>query len=144
MEDMTPDACDDLLKASGFGDLALCHDSKAYVIPLYFGYDGKDVYFQCHPGLKDEYIDGTEEACLVVKHVESADIWESVHVFGSIERVTLSDDLAADDDALFKAPFPPTKGHYPQGRPIRTQQTMYYLKLTPSHVHGRQSAYQEA
>lgn len=141
MEDMNVDACRELLQASKFGDLALCHEGKAYVIPLYFGYDGEHVYFQCHPGVKDEYVNGTKEACLVAKHVESQNIWESVHVFGPVERVTLTDELAAAESALFTVPYPPAKGNYPKGTPVRTGQSMYYLKLKPERIHGKQSAF---
>lgn len=143
MEDMDQVASIRLLKASRFGDLALCHDDRAYVLPLFFGYDGEAVYFQCHPGTKDEYVDSTQEACLVVTHVESSDVWESVHVFGPIEKVTLTDDIQAAENALFAVPFPPAKGHYPKGKPVRTAQSMYYLKLKPTRIHGRQSAFKE-
>ncbi len=138
---MSAAECRDILSASRLGVLALSHAGKAYAIPLYFAYDGDHVWFQCHPGLKDEYMESTDEACLVVTHSGAADIWESVQVFGPTEKASLSNDVESAKAALFKVPFPPAEGNFPKGRPVRTDDRMYYLKLTPSHVEGKKSTW---
>ena len=143
MQALDDKAAVDILSASRIGVLSLARDGGAYAIPLFYSYDGDHVWFHCHPGVKDEWIDATDEACLVVSHIESADIWESVQVFGSLEKATLSTDIDAAKSALFQVPFPPADGSMPSGRPVRSDQAVYYLKLTPSHVEGKSSTFAE-
>ncbi len=140
---MTEAEVQDVLAASRLGYLGLCADKLAYVIPLFFGYDRKAVYFQCHPGLKDMYIEGTEEACLEVAHYESQHVWESVQVFGPIEKLTLNDDIAAAKNALFQVPYPPLPGSFPGGLPKRHDAQMFYLRLTVTRWSGRKSEIRE-
>ena len=133
--------CETMLGSSRLGTLALAEDSKAYAIPLFFSFDGDMVWFQTHPGLKDEYLEATRDACLVVSHMGSENLWESVHVFGKVEKVTLTDDLEAARAALMDVPLPPASGNYPKGKPVRTDRNMYYLKLKPTHIEGKKSAW---
>lgn len=142
MRDMAPADARDILSASRLGVLSLAHEGQGYGIPLFYGYDGHDVYFHCHPGLKDEYMD-TQEACLVVIHVESDHIWESVQVFGTLERLSINTDIEAAQSALFKIPFPPAVGHGPSGNPIRSDQGVYYVRLRPTRIAGKASAPKE-
>lgn len=130
-----------LLHTSHFGILAMGRDGDAYAVPLYFAYDGEHVWFHCHPGLKDKYLDHAKEVCLVVTHVGSPNVWESVQVFGKAEKATLSNDLDAAKAALARVPLPPAHGNYPKGLPIRTGEEIYHVKLTPSHIEGMQSAF---
>ncbi len=143
MEDLPLEDVQAILEASRLGVLAMSDGPDAYAIPLFYGYDGEAVYFHCHPGMKDEYFDATGHACLVVIHLESDDIWESVQVFGSIEKLTLSQDLEAAKSALFKVPFPPAEGHFPHGKPVRTEHNVYYARLTPDRYAGKASSPKE-
>lgn len=143
MQELSSDAAKDILSASHLGVLALAHDDGAYAIPLFFGYDGDALWFHCHPGVKDEWIESTKEACLVVTHIETQDIWESVQVFGAVEKASLSTDIEAAKSALYRMPFPPAEGNLPSGAPTRSDQAVYYLKLTPSHIEGKASTFKE-
>lgn len=143
MEDLSPDEAKAILAASRLGVLAFAEGGQSYAVPLYFAHDGTDVYFHCHPGLKDEFLARTEEACLVVMHVESENVWESVQVFGALEKLTLSDDIRAAKNALFAVPFPPAAGSFPGGTPIRTGEAVYYLRLRPTRIAGKASTYKE-
>ncbi len=140
---MDLDEARDMLRASRFGVLALSQGGRSYALPLFFGYDGDHVYFHCHPGKKDAFIQSTREACLSVVHVESPNVWESVIVFGSIEKVTLNNELHAAKSALLRVPFPPLLGTFPGGTPIRSDQEVYHLKLTPRLIVGKKSTIRE-
>lgn len=142
MEDIPEAEAKELVKASRIGYLGLCADNLAYVLPMFYGYDDEAVYFQCHPGLKDAYIDGTEEACLEIAHYESQHVWESVQVFGPVEKLTLTDDIAAAKNALFQVPFPPAMGSF-RGLPKREDRSMFYMRLTPTRFAGRKSEIKE-
>lgn len=143
MHDLASDQVVDILKESRLGVLSLAHDDESYAIPLFYGYDGEAVYFHCHPGVKDEWIEADKRACLVVVHMESENIWESVQVFGPVEKLSLSSDIDKAKNALYKVPFPPAEGQTPSGKPVRTDQEVYYLRLTPDEVTGKGSTYAE-
>lgn len=128
------------LEASHLGILALSNEGESYAIPLYFGFDGQDVFFQCHPGLKDEYVDATDRACLVVSHVAGPNIWESIQVFGPVERMYINSDVDKAKHALFHVPFPPAEGNYPKGLPVRSENHVYYLRLRPVIIEGKKSS----
>ena len=138
---MDDEECRALLSTSKLGVLALSDQGRAYAIPLYYAFDGEDLWFHCHPGLKDEYLEKSNEVCLVVIHVGSANIWESVQVFGTAAKVTLNTDVDTARAALAKVPFPPAEGNYPRGLPVRSEQDVYYVKLKPRHIEGKKSAF---
>ncbi len=110
-------------------------------MPLFFSFDGDAVYFQCHPGEKDDYLDSTEEACLTVVHMATDDVWESALVFGPVERLTLTDELEAARAALMAVPFPPLHGYLPHGTPKRSDRQVYYLRLQPTRMTGMASTF---
>ncbi len=143
MRTLDESAAREILNASRLGVLALNADKLSYAIPLFFGTQDDAVYFHCHPGLKDMWIDSTEEACLVVLHVESEDIWESVQVFGPLDRLSLNTDIQAAKNALYKVPFPPAEGNLPKGRPLRTEKDVYYLRLRIARIEGKGSTFEE-
>jgi len=140
MERMSGDEAQELLSASMVGHLALARGGEAYAIPLFYAFDGERLYFHSHPGLKDEYLDGTKEACFVVTLFEGPDTWRSVQVFGRIEKATLSDDALAALDALQKVPFPPEFGVDEAGRPKRSHHRMYIWMLAAERMSGRKSS----
>lgn len=143
MEQIYSSKSREILAASRLGTLALAKDGCSYAIPMFFGFDGNHVYFHGHPGLKDEYMDATEEACFVVSHVGSANIWESVHVFGPIEKLTLSSDIDAAKNALFNVPPPPAEGNFPKGLPKRTDHSVYYARINSTKVCGKVSEFKK-
>ncbi len=143
MHELSSSEADDILKASRLGVLALAHDDESYAIPLFYGYDGEAVYFHCHPGVKDEWIESDKRACLVVIHMESENIWESVQVFGPVQKLSLSSDIDKAKSALYNVPFPPAEGHTPSGKPMRSDQEVYYLRLQPEELTGKGSTFKE-
>ncbi len=143
MQELSSDAAKEILSASRMGILSLAHENDSYAIPLFYGYDGEDVYFHCHPGVKDEWIEHDRRACLVVVHMESENVWESVQVFGPLEKLSLNSDIDAAKSALYQIPFPPAEGHGPSGKPIRSDQEVYYVRLRPTEITGKGSTWKE-
>lgn len=143
MEDLGDGDARALLAASHLGVLCLADGGRSYAVPLYYSFDGDAAYFQCHPGVKDQFMAATREACLVVHHVESKHIWESVQAFGPVERLTLSDDLDAARSALAGTPYPPLAGNYPGGLPRRSEARMYHLRLRPTRISGKASTFHD-
>lgn len=140
---MDADEAQAVLRESRLGYLGLSHDDDCYVIPVFYAFDGDNLWFHMHPGMKDEFIESTKEACLTVAHYESEHVWESVQAFGPVEKVTLSDERSAAKAALMDVPFPPLPGNYPGGLPVRSQQHMYYLKLEPDRIAGKKSEFKD-
>lgn len=121
------------------GVLSLADKGSAYAIPLFYGYDGDSLFFHSHIGHKDEFIEATEEACLVVMSYESEDAWESVQAFGPVEKLSVLDDIKDAEAALLDVPLPPEFGTFPAGKPRRSESGTYYWRLLPETVHGVRS-----
>jgi uncharacterized protein len=139
METLPHDACLGFIKRSRVGVMALAKDDVAYAVPLFYAYDGKRLYFQSHPGEKDQYLEETKQACFVITEIQGDDDWRSVQVTGDVEKITLSDDAATALDAMAKNPFPPEFGVDSKGNPNRSAQRMYLWMMTPTKITGRVS-----
>lgn len=138
MEAMSKDEILRFLSQARLGHLALADDGAAYAFPIYYAYDGRDFYFHSRPGLKDEFLDATRQACLVVTVATTSDLWESVIAAGKIERISGQAALLAAQDALMRVPLPPEWGYSGPGVPRRSD-TTYFLRLRPAWITGRKS-----
>jgi nitroimidazol reductase NimA-like FMN-containing flavoprotein (pyridoxamine 5'-phosphate oxidase superfamily) len=107
MEETSPSQIDRLIGSTGLGILALAAEGDAYAIPLYYGRDDDRFYFHSRPGINDDFIERTKQACLVVTAVQSPDRWKSVQVFGHIERLAGPKARSAASQVLKEVPFPP-------------------------------------
>ena len=136
MREMTPPEASQFLRSNHAGVLALADGGDAYGVPLYYAYDGRDLYFQTRPGLKQRYAVATGEACFTVVRVTAPDSWASVQVFGPLERIEPS--LRAQD-ALLSVPLPPDWGEGPRGEPQRHARDVVLYKLHARRVSGRYS-----
>lgn len=137
METLTSEETRAVLAQSRLGHLGLAREGRAYVVPIFFAYDGHAIYFESLPGLKDRYLAGTREACLAVTRVASGDRWESVLVFGQVEEVKLTDDLLPAMYALLSVPLPPAPGPSGLGGPRRGEQGARIHRLRPTRISGR-------
>lgn len=104
---------------------------------MFYAYDGERLYFQSHPGMKDDFMAGTQSACFLVVEMLSADDWASVQVHGHVERATLTDDAFKALEAMMKNPFPPELSASDKGAPKRSAEKMYIGMLTPKRIAGR-------
>lgn len=139
MEELPPERAQELLRELHFGYLGLARGGDAYVLPLFYGYDGKTLYFHSHPGLKEDYIRGTKEACFLINSIETVDDWESVQAFGPVARVTIADEIRIAMNALIALPLPPEYGFSELGEPKHSAKDAFFWKLAPQHIEGRRS-----
>lgn len=135
MQEMTPEETREFIRHNRFGVLCLAREGHAYGLPIYYGYDGRDLYFQTRPGAKDAYAEGTADACLTIVRVLNLDEWASVQVFGALERV----GNVLPTHALLSVPLPPDWGDTPRGEPLRHAGNLVFYRLTPRRVTGRYS-----
>jgi nitroimidazol reductase NimA-like FMN-containing flavoprotein (pyridoxamine 5'-phosphate oxidase superfamily) len=136
--EMTPAEVDELLTERGYGTLSLSAGGRAYSVPISFGYDGDRVFMELltfgEHSRKLEYLEGTDEACLVAMEVEGQSDWRSVVVTGPIEEV--DEDEAAYHEAVVEEngwlPF-----IYPRAEPLTG---VVRVAMEPSELTGRKGA----
>lgn len=132
MEEMTDDEIRTLLDHARVAHVGLARDGDAYVIPVFFAYDGEQLWFHSHPGLKRDYLDATGEACATVTVVETEEVWASVQILGPVAEATMNDDRKRAMEALMSRPSPPHReGDDPE--------ELFYWHLTPNQISGRKS-----
>jgi nitroimidazol reductase NimA-like FMN-containing flavoprotein (pyridoxamine 5'-phosphate oxidase superfamily) len=80
--------------------LGLCKDSRPYIVPVSFGYDGKFMYFHtAREGMKIDFMSSNNQVCIELEHDvkvipnnNSACKWTfsfySVIGFGTVEEIT--------------------------------------------------------
>lgn len=140
MEPMTGPEIRAFVAQCRFAEIGLARDGRAYVLPVFYGFDGSSFYFHTHPGLKDAYADATREACLTVVRVESEDSWTSVMAFGRVERALGDASRLVAQDALLHVPLPPERGLSPFEEPLRTSASVELWRLVVTRMSGRKSA----
>lgn len=138
MRAMTDQDAKEFVKHNKFGVLALADHGRAYSLPLFYGYDGRDIYFHVHGGLKTQYLRTTAEACFAIVRVVTLDDWASVHAFGPIERVGDGPERIGAQQALMSVPLPPEWGESAFGEPARTPGAATY-RLRVQRLTGRHS-----
>ncbi|WP_049985372.1 pyridoxamine 5'-phosphate oxidase family protein [Halobellus rufus] len=88
---MTDAEIDAYLDEQGTGVLSLAEGSRAYAIPISFGYEtGRAVFSYWQFGSdsrKKELSESTERACLTVYDIESQTDWRSVLAFGTLREL---------------------------------------------------------
>lgn len=136
---MGPQEARDFIGHNKFGVLGLAQGGRAYVVPLFYAFDGGHLYFHTHAGQKDAFIDATEEACFTIVRVESTDVWSSVQVFGRLQRVPQTGrERDAAVDALLSIPLPPRWGVSEMGEPAHGEaRGMTIYRLPVARVEGR-------
>lgn len=138
MRDMNPSEIESLLGNSGVCVLALAEAGDAYAIPLFYGRDQEAFYFHSRPGMKDDFIHSTKQACLLVSRVSTPDSWQSVQVFGRLERLT-GEKAHAATKVLANVPFPPEWALSLEQDPRRTERGTVVWRLVVARMFGRKS-----
>ena len=140
-------ACDEILYKGTNGVLALCgEDNMPYAVPLSYAYDGENIYFHgAKQGHKLDIIARNSGASFCV--VGADDIvpekfttyFKSAIVFGSISV------LEDDDEKMYAIKkiaekYSPDEGERATMAEINSQwKPLCMLKLTPSHISGKQA-----
>jgi nitroimidazol reductase NimA-like FMN-containing flavoprotein (pyridoxamine 5'-phosphate oxidase superfamily) len=92
VEDMSLAEMQALLRSVGFGHLGCVRESRPYVVPMHYAYDGESLYLFTTEGMKTSFIEASPEVCMQVEEVESASHWQSVMVTGRAERLTTPEE----------------------------------------------------
>jgi uncharacterized protein len=92
VEDMSPADMHALLQRENFGHLGCSRDTRPYVVPMNYAYDGKELYFFTTEGMKTQFIGANPQVCLQVEEVTDSSHWRSVMVIGRAERLTNIED----------------------------------------------------
>jgi len=93
VEDMTPAETHELLQRQHFGHLGCARDNRPYVIPMNYGYDGKDLYFFTTAGMKTRFIDANPQVCLQIEEVTDSTHWRSVMVTGHATHLSQNEEM---------------------------------------------------
>ena len=102
LERMTADAIDDFLRAQHIGILGLPDRPAPYMLPLAYGYDGKDrLFFTFYVEGSSRKVSRSEvadAASFLVYRADSVFIWESVMLEGTIAELPEAEWDAHDED----------------------------------------------
>lgn len=139
MKEMTETEAKAFLRKNRFGVMSLAHEGRAYGLPLFYAYDGYDLFFYSRPGEKDDFMAHTQEGCFVVLEVRSDDEWVSVEARGRVMKVESNADAGRAFNAIAENPFPPEFGVNARGEPLRSGKGGYLWMMRPDHVTGRSS-----
>lgn len=93
VEDMTPAEMHALLQRESFGHLGCARNNRPYVVPMHYGYDGKELFFFTTQGMKTQFIDANPQVCLQVEEVTDSTHWRSVMVIGKAEQITRNEEM---------------------------------------------------
>lgn len=142
IEDMRDADAREVFTRIGYGHLGCCSDNKPYVVPIHYAYNGEFVHIYTTEGRKAEILEQNPEICLQAEEVESSEIWRSVMVFGSVERLVNEDQRQAALDLILE--------HNPKLTPaisirwmdgwVRENIEAIY-RFRPTQISGRQTVY---
>jgi len=76
-----------LLQRVGYGHLACCRDDQPYVLPIYYVFDGNEIFIYTTAGLKSEIIKVNPRICLQVEEILDDGSWGSVVVTGEAKEI---------------------------------------------------------
>ena len=93
VEDMAPADMHTLLQRESFGHLGCARDSRPYVVPMHYAYDGKELYFFTTEGMKTQFIEANPQVCLQVEEITDSTHWRSVMVIGRAEQITGNEEM---------------------------------------------------
>jgi nitroimidazol reductase NimA-like FMN-containing flavoprotein (pyridoxamine 5'-phosphate oxidase superfamily) len=93
VEDMAPAEMHALLQRENFGHLGCARGNRPYVVPMHYGYDGKELFFFTTQGMKTQFIDANPQVCLQVEDVTDSTHWRSVMVIGKAEQLTKAEEM---------------------------------------------------
>ncbi|PYS98278.1 MAG: pyridoxamine 5'-phosphate oxidase family protein [Acidobacteria bacterium] len=85
--EMRDDEMYDLLRRIGYGHLACSEADQPYVVPIYFAYDGDQIFIYTTAGKKSEAMNTNPKICLQVEEFLSNSMWKSVIVTGEAYKI---------------------------------------------------------
>lgn len=100
-----------ILHTGTVGHLGCCGDSRPYVVPINYIYDGGHVYGYTRDGMKLRLMRAHPTVCIQVDRIEGNTNWQSVIAWGTFEE--LHGDAAERAKSLFVSRFTPLLGGTP-------------------------------
>lgn len=140
MRDLPEAECKAFLRGRRVGVMSLARKGEAYGLPLFYAFDGRDLFFHSRPGEKDDFLDETDDGCFTVLDVRSDDDWTSVEARGPVGKVSTNADADRAFKALAENPFPPEFGVDLHGKPQRSGKGAYLWMMKPDRITGRTSS----
>ena len=77
-----------VLKYNLLGRLACYHDTKLYIVPVNYVYDGKDIIAHSAQGMKIDMMRHNPQVCFEVDEIKNFTNWKSVIVWGEYQEIT--------------------------------------------------------
>jgi uncharacterized protein len=88
IDELSRDEIDAFLAEEVVGRVGCQGDGQVYVVPVYFAYDGADIYVQTLEGRKIEMMRAQPEVCFEVDRYEpESGSWRSVIAYGRYEEL---------------------------------------------------------
>jgi len=87
IQELTRQACLDLLARTRRGSLACTQGAQPYVVPVYFAYDNNSLYSFATVGQKIEWMRANPLVCVEADEVVGPQQWMSVIIFGRYEEL---------------------------------------------------------
>ena len=136
MEDLSRQEVDEVLEDVGYGFLGFARENRPYVLPMSFGYDGDDLYFQMNSqGRKFDYIDEETAACLTVLSIDQdTGVSKSILIEGDVREVSEEMAVTAYEALAANANF--GTDLFTWGIPLQDADPTLFI-LHPEDVSGR-------
>lgn len=87
INEMTPAEMCELMMRESFGHLGCAVEGRPYIFPMYYAYNGKELYFFTTEGIRTT-LNGNSQVCLQIEEIHDGVSWRSVIVTGRALRLT--------------------------------------------------------
>jgi nitroimidazol reductase NimA-like FMN-containing flavoprotein (pyridoxamine 5'-phosphate oxidase superfamily) len=87
IQELTDAECRTILEHTNLARLACSRGDQPYVVPIYFDFDGKDLYSFSMQGRKIEWMRSNPSVCIEVDDIVDQFDWTTVVAFGRYEEL---------------------------------------------------------
>jgi nitroimidazol reductase NimA-like FMN-containing flavoprotein (pyridoxamine 5'-phosphate oxidase superfamily) len=87
IRELSDNDCRAVLQRAAMGRLGCALDNQPYVVPVYFAYDGRDIYSFSTLGQKIEWMRANPKVCLQVDEMREESHWLSVIANGRYQEL---------------------------------------------------------
>jgi nitroimidazol reductase NimA-like FMN-containing flavoprotein (pyridoxamine 5'-phosphate oxidase superfamily) len=92
--------CREVLARQRMCIMSLVDGAEPYAVPVFYGFDGEDLYLGVAEGRKTRALDSNARVYVLVTEVGPGDAWRSVAVAGVARTLTESEERQAAIDVL--------------------------------------------
>ena len=92
--------CRQLLARQRLCIVSMVDAAEPYAVPVFYGYDGEDLYLGVAEGRKTRVLDANPRVYIVVTEVGPGDVWRSVSVAGAARTLADPDERRQAVDVL--------------------------------------------